>query len=267
MLVQSSVMFFDEGAGADVDRRPLLPNHGHLLTLVTCQIGFAGDPEREAGAHAAAKWKRSLGRLELFKKSALGTVGMQRIQIGASGIESGETQAGWQVRTPTFTAALYPGSLVVEDRQYTTFDRFIAVLKPIVDALGEVTTPEIFLTFALRYQNVFQSAEARTPAFWRSRIRPAYMAGTGSGLFLPRLQGCLSIMTLSHDNQAVQIRAGIQPAPNSLWQALIDYETTETTGTEFSWDEISEVAQRTNTTCLRVFQELLEPEYLSELHG
>jgi len=267
MLVQSSVMFFDEGPRADVDRRPLLPNHGHLLPLVTCQIGFAGNPEQETGAHAGAKWKRSLGQHDLFKKSALGMVAIQRIQIGASGVESGETQPGWQVRTPTFTAALYPGTVVVEDRQYTTFEHFIAALKPIVDALGEVTTPEIFLTLGLRYQNVFQSTEAATPAFWRSRIRPAYMAGTGSDLFLPRLKGCLSIMTLSHENQAVQIRAGIQPAPNSLWQALIDYETTETTGTEFSWDEIAEVAQRTNTTCLRVFQELLEPEYLNELHG
>lgn len=176
---------------------------------------------------------------------------------------------GWQLARKEFTASIYAESVVVEDRQYAGWAAFVERVRPVVAVAKSLRGPKIRDRVTLRYVNVLSDSGANDVTHWRKKIRPPYLGMADSDELAAVLATQVGFYNLKEDSYDVQLRTGIGfvQGQDTHWGFTIDIEAADRSIAEFDVDAIFAVAVEQNTVCLKLFQLVLEPEYLSKLRG
>jgi uncharacterized protein (TIGR04255 family) len=189
---------------------------------------------------------------------------LQTFALNAGGVERTDRLDGWQVTTPGFSVSMYPSAMVVEDRAYATWEAFVAKIRPALEVLPDLAAPRVRNRIMLRYSNILIDSEGVGPACWRGKIRREFLGAAGIEAAGELVSGSIGISTLQDGTQDAQLRTNIgRNVPGSIY--TIDVECNERAIAEYDADALFPILTDQNTTCLRLFQMVLEPEFFAEL--
>ncbi len=247
------------------DRRPLADAP---VNIVVFQMEFA----------AAAPWTPNSGlkwRAALRERGFAGkllAVQQQQIAIQMTrGQPQGETtvRAGHQfVWSEGQSAAIYETALILESRQYTSWEAYRENLERFLDAAREVRDPQVIQSITLRYVNALSNDDAYSAEFWINKVNPAFMGPYLNDALRPHLQKGVYLLSFQDiDGLGAELRIGIQPDAVRLGRMayVFDMEFSRQDQEEFSVRGVLEAADRMNTAALQLFQQVVNEDYRAQL--
>lgn len=253
------------------DRRPL-PNPP--LALVSAQVDFP-QAERNLPNKEIFRFRDAVnrnfggayGELTQIRKNQV------TVQIGAFGPSSASEPAsslGWRlaVRDQSLSLSVFADSISIESRSYKGWeDSFRPRLQDALIAAFEIFAPEIEMRLGLRYINAFSNSNATSAAYWRGKIRPAFLGPIGDESLADAFQISASRASLSFDEINANVATAFQPDAILVGKiaAIFDIDVYRQGARLYTADSALATADALNTKALQIFQSILSVDYFQEL--
>ncbi len=244
------------------------------LKLVVCQVRVEESPsiaDPRVGLEIFDLLGGRKGRypvLEQFKGEQIG------IRVGPNvPLTTQQTSLnGWRAMSEDrdWVVALLPGSAALETKAYTTWDEdFLPRMEAVLDAVGQVLRPAIQMRIGLRYVDLLNRNEARSPQDWQGRVAdhllgPVLHSAFGSAVVATQQQVDIDLGDGAH----CTLRHGTIPSEGGSGVGyLLDWDVYTEDVRAFDAAAIRERLQGFHTLALQLFQQAITPELLAELRG
>jgi len=241
--------------------------------LVACQVNFSETDRRIVGKDVF-KFQEALSRgggdyseLTPFRK---GQVTLQIGLLGATSSSDATSSSGWRFANhdQTWSVALFPDSVILESRAYAGWtESFKPRLEAAVTSVIEVFRPDIETRLGLRYINALSDEQAASATFWRSKVQGAFLGPLGHENVGDGFKGSALRANFAFDHVEANVSLAFQP--DAVYQGntavVFDIDVFRHTPQEMNISKVLSGADILNTVALRIFQDIITPEYLEEL--
>jgi uncharacterized protein (TIGR04255 family) len=179
-------------------------------------------------------------------------------------------RTGWRLiaEDNSTTATVMPDAVSLETLDYSTWTDFRGALDDLIAAVEKHVGPALEQRLGLRYVNRLGEPGASSPHEWKGRIAGSMLGAIehpvlGDGVSSSQTQVELEI----DESVRCLLRYGVVPDPGraGLSTYVLDIDVYRQTVEPFNPSGIIETASQFNGIALGVFQQTLEPVYLTEL--
>jgi uncharacterized protein (TIGR04255 family) len=244
------------------------------LVVVICQVRYEQNLVVSDGDTGIKIHEQLGGRDGRYRWiEPLQTIAAQ-IEIGSLGVTQGFAPGmqsnGWRLKSDdgAWTVTLLPDSTSIETTAYKEWradfkDRFIDVLK----AIAEHVKPSIEHRVGLRYVNRIPADERRDPLDWLDVIAPELIAPLSHSFWSPGVRNAQNQLELDIGETArCLMRHGfVQGSAGLIDSYALDYDLFRQSAQRFDTEVVIEAIEYFHKAALAVFQNSLNPSYLSGL--
>lgn len=226
------------------------------LTLVVCQVRH----NRLLGATDITNVLKLKERLERYPEVIEDAEHQLAFAGGPGGMVAAPPQLipAWKLQSEdgNWRVAIRQEYFALETTSYDSWVDFRGRLTHLLDAVVDILRPSLEQRLGLRFIDEIVDPVVRSPADWRTWIRPELLGVVTDEILGPSVRSCQQLVELQGPGSLrVNLRHGSQPQPDGhSYVYLFDQDCFRAEGREFSPDDILSAADQLHHLALGVFQ-------------